>query len=108
MSSMMTGLWNAVGFMPNGVFILTVTETGKDWEQMGCMKLCGSFHITPEEGQGLRPIVPYYSSPGPCLGPGFAECEYTIKWSVRDRVIRINEVRPWHSGLTMTLTFRLN
>ena len=45
------------------------------------MKLCGSFHITPEPGQGSRPIVPHYSSlsPGVCLGPGSAQCEYTIR-----------------------------
>ena len=52
-----------------GVFTLAVTETRTDREQMGCMKLCGSFYITPEPGQGSRPIVPYCSSPGPCALP---------------------------------------
>ena len=33
---------------------------------MGCKKLCGSFHITPEPGQGLIPIVTHCSGPGPC------------------------------------------
>ena len=30
---------------------------GQEPGKMGCMKLCGSFHITPEPGQGLRHIV---------------------------------------------------
>ena len=56
-----------------------VTETGTG-EQMGFMKLSGSIHITPELRRGLRPIVPCCSSPSPsaCLGPGSAQCEYTI------------------------------
>ena len=47
---------------------------------MGYMKLCGHFQITPESGQGIRPIVPHCSGPSPCiyLGPGSAQCEYTI------------------------------
>ena len=45
---------------------------------MRCMKQCGGFHITPEPGQGPRPIVPHCS--GPSLGPGLgsAWCEYTL------------------------------
>ena len=43
---------------------------------MGCMKLCESFHITPEPGQGLRAIVPHSSSPS--LRVCLAQCEYTI------------------------------
>ena len=35
-------------------------DWGRDQERMGCMKLCGSFHIKP--GQGPRPIVPCCSS----------------------------------------------
>ena len=51
---------------------------------MGCVKLCGSFHITPEPGQGLRPIVIHCFSPSlcGCFGPGSVQCEYTIMiWS---------------------------
>ena len=33
---------------------------------MGCMVLCRTFHIAPEQGQGPTPIVPHCSSPGPC------------------------------------------
>ena len=49
-------------------------DQDRDREQMGCMKLCGHFHIKPEPGQGPRSIVPHCSS----LGPGSAQCEYTI------------------------------
>ena len=31
---------------------------GQDRKQMGCLKLCGYFHITPASGQRPRPIVP--------------------------------------------------
>ena len=41
---------------------------------MGCMKLCGNFHITPEPGQGPRSIVPHCSG----HGPGSTQCEFTI------------------------------
>ena len=49
-------------------------------EQIGCMKLCASVHITPESRQGLRLIVPLCSDPGPCfcLGSGSSQCEQTI------------------------------
>ena len=30
---------------------------------MGCLKLCGNFHITLEAGQGSRRIVLYCSGP---------------------------------------------
>ena len=48
---------------------------------MGCMKLYGHFHITPEPGQGPRPIVPHCWCPGQCscLGPGSVQSEYTTK-----------------------------
>ena len=54
---------------------------GQEPGKMGCMKLRGSFHITPEQGQGLRHIVPHCSghSHCSCLGPSTAQCEYTIK-----------------------------
>ena len=47
---------------------------GQDREQIGCMKLCGSFHITLEPRQVIRPIAPHYSGPAFCsyLGPGSA------------------------------------
>ena len=46
---------------------------------MGCMKICGSFYITPKP-QGLRPILSHCFSPSPCacLGSGSAQCDYTI------------------------------
>ena len=34
-------------------------------EEMGCMKLFGSFDITPKPGHGLRPIVPIVLTPVP-------------------------------------------
>ena len=45
---------------------------------MGCMKLYGSFHITPEPKQGLRPIDHYCSGPCSCLGPGSAYDAVTL------------------------------
>ena len=53
----------------------------RDKEQMSCIRLCGSFQITPELGQGVRPIVSHCSGPGPCscLGPYSAQYEYAIK-----------------------------
>ena len=56
-------------------------DQDRDREQMGCMKLCGSFHITPEPGQGLIPIVCHGSSNSPCacLGTSYAQCEYTTE-----------------------------
>ena len=48
-------------------------ERDRDREEMGCMKLCESFHITPEPEHVPRPIVPHCSgtSPFSCLGPGY-------------------------------------
>ena len=45
------------------------------------MKQCGSFHVTPEPGQRLRPSVTHCSGSGLCFcfGPCSAQCEYTIK-----------------------------
>ena len=45
---------------------------GQDRKQiMGCMKLYGRFRITPEPGQGSKPIVPHCPGPSSCfyLGP---------------------------------------
>ena len=47
-------------------------DWNRGWKQMGCMKLCGNLHITPEPGHGLRPIIP---------GPGSAKYEFQdIDW----------------------------
>ena len=65
-----------------GIFIQDGAEDrNRDQEQMGCMKLCGKIHITPEPGQGPRPYVPHCSGPSSwsCFGSSSAECEYTIK-----------------------------
>ena len=55
------------------------TECNGDWdsEQIGSIKLCGTFHITPETEQGLRPIVPHGSCPCFCahLGLCSAQCD---------------------------------
>ena len=52
----------------------------KDRKQMGYTLLCGSFHITPKPGQGLRSTVQHCSDPGSCscLGPGSAQYKYII------------------------------
>ena len=44
------------------------------------MKLYGHFHITPEPGEGLKPVVSHCSGPVPwsSLVPGSAQREYTI------------------------------
>ena len=47
------------------LYVLWRIHTGRNREQMACMKPCGSFHITPEPGQGPRPIVRHCFSPGP-------------------------------------------
>ena len=56
-------------------FIHTVClrDTGTGTGKMGCMRLCGTFHIT----QGLGPIVSYCVAPGPGAGscPGVSQCE---------------------------------
>ena len=62
-----------------GKITLVRTEKGTGArEQVGCMKLCGSFHITPEPGHGPRPIVPNCSPVDPCccLGLGSSQCVY--------------------------------
>ena len=41
-------------------------DRDRDQEQMGCMNLCRSFHITPEPGQGPRYIVPHCSGSALC------------------------------------------
>ena len=51
---------------PCGIVTLYRTNTGTGtgyWEQKGRMKLCGSFHITPEPGQEPRPIPLFLSRP---------------------------------------------
>ena len=52
----------------------------RDHQLIGCMKRCGSFHVTSEPGQGPRSTVPYCTGPSlcSCLGSGSAQCEYTI------------------------------
>ena len=48
---------------------------------MGCMKLCGNFPITSEPEEEMLPTVAHCSGPSlcSCIGPGSAQCEYTIR-----------------------------
>ena len=49
--------------LPRAILWCTHTSRNRDLdrnrEQVDCMKLCGSFHIAPEPGQGPIHIVPY-------------------------------------------------
>ena len=48
------------------------------------MVLCRTFHIAPEQGQGLTLIVPHCSGscPCPCPGTGHSQCDYTIRGEI--------------------------
>ena len=58
---------------------------------MGCMVLYRTFHTAPEQGQGLTPIVPYYSGSGPvsCPGTGHSQCDYTIRGGFKPKMNRL-------------------
>ena len=60
-----------------GVFTFSVNETGTG---TGNKRVVWNFHIASELGQGVEAVVPHCSSLGSvaCLGPGSAQCEYTI------------------------------
>ena len=53
-------------------------ELGLTHGQMSYMVLCRTFDTTPEQGQGLTPIVPHCSGPGPSPCTGRSQCYYTI------------------------------
>ena len=58
-------------------------EWDRDMDEWGCVVLCRTFHIAPEQGQGPTPIVPHCS--GPCPGTGHNQCDYTVilmKWAM--------------------------
>ena len=59
--------------------IQTLRNLDLDRDQMGCVILCESFHISLLLGHGPRPIVSHWS--GTCLGPhpSSAQCEYTMR-----------------------------
>ena len=82
-------------------------DRDRDWEQMGCRKLCGSFHITPELGWVLRPIVPHCSGSGPCtsFGLGSSHYEYTITSSGKcfpgTRTHLFREMLPGYTDLPL-------
>ena len=76
----------------NGLITLAVS---RDWDRdqtgprhvwMGCMVLCITFHIAPEQGQGLTLIVPHCSGSGAgpcsCPGTGHSQCDYTIRGEI--------------------------
>ena len=49
-----------------GLMPILHRDRNGDWEEIGYMKVCGSFHITPLPGQGSGSVVNYCSA----LGPG--------------------------------------
>ena len=50
---------------------------------MGYTVSCRAFHTAPVQGQGLTPIVPYFSGSGPCLYTGHSQCDYTIRVTIK-------------------------
>ena len=60
--------------------IYTGQNRESDREETGCMKLCGSFHITPEpeHGRVLLSLVILVPVPFPVSGLGSTQGEYTI------------------------------
>ena len=64
----------------------TSCNQDRDQEQMDCMKLFGSFHITPEPKQGWHLLFSLCA----CLGPISAQCEYTISaWKRSSLLFRL-------------------
>ena len=63
------------------VFLYVILNLDRNRDQMGCIVLCGSFHITLELGHGPIAIVSHCSGTflGPHLGLGSVRCEYTMR-----------------------------
>ena len=89
---------------PHGKYIVEFcaarlyTGWNRDWDRnleiMFCIKPFGSFHNTPEPGQGLITIVTDCSGPRPCscLGPG-SHSGVTLLFSMR--VVWLASTQHW-------------